>query len=90
LVLNSNSIFYQEVCDNLSLTQLNLIKAVMQGEKQFTAAEVMRRYNLGTPRNVSKNKDVLESKDIIDFSSDTPSFTDPFFKLWFGMTFSLE
>jgi hypothetical protein len=90
MVLNSNSSFYQEVCDNLSMTQLNLIKAVMQGEIQFTAAEVMRRYNLGTPRNVSKNKEVLESKDIIDFSSDKASISDPFFRQWFGMKFALE
>lgn len=90
LVLNSNSIFYQEVCDNLSLTQLNLIKAVKQGETQFTSTEVMRRYNLGTPRNVSKNKEILESNDIIDFSSDPPSFSDPFFRRWFGITFSME
>lgn len=90
LVLNSNSIFYQEVCDNLSLTQLNLIKAVFQGETQFTSTEVMHRYNLGTPRNVSKNKDILESKGIIDFSSDLLSFSDPFFRRWFGITFSMD
>jgi hypothetical protein len=81
LVLNSNTIFYQEVCDNLNLTRLNLIKAVFQGEIQFTSTEVMQKYNLGTPRNVSKNKEILESKghEGIKFSHtpDKGSMKDP-------------
>jgi hypothetical protein len=87
MVRNSNSIFYQEICDDLSNTQLNLIKAVFQGETQFTSAEVMKKYNLGTPRNVSKNKEILEAKDIVDFSAEPVQFNDPFFKTWFQMTF---
>jgi hypothetical protein len=87
LVLDTNGMFYQEMCDNLSNTQINLIKAVLGGEWQFTSAEVMRKYRLGTPRNVVKNKESLDEKDILDFSVDPPSFNDPFFKFWFGMTF---
>jgi uncharacterized protein len=87
LVMDTNSIFYQEICDDLSNTQINLIKAVFQGETQFTSAEVMQKYNLGTPRNVSKNKETLEAKDIIDFSSDPAQFTDPFFIIWFQKIF---
>jgi uncharacterized protein len=87
LVMNSNSIFYQEICDDLSNTQINLMKAVFQGETQFTSADVMQKYNLGTPRNVSKNKEILEAKDILDFSTQPVLFNDPFFKIWFQRTF---
>lgn len=87
MVLNSNSIFYQEICNDLSNTQINLMKAVIYGETQFTSAEVMQKYNLGTPRNVSKNKETLEVKDIIDFSAEPAHFTDPFFIIWFQRAF---
>lgn len=87
MILRSNGMFYQEICDNLSATQINLIKAVLKGETQFTSSEVMQKYALGTPRNVTKNKEILESKDIVDFSSDPPSFADPFFRRWFGIIF---
>jgi AAA+ ATPase superfamily predicted ATPase len=87
LVLNSNRMFFQEICDNLSITQLNLLKALIHGETQFTSVEVMQKYKLGTPRNVFKNKESLEAKDIIDFSNNPPSFSDPFFKNWFQQVF---
>lgn len=87
MILTANGMFYQEICDDLSNTQINLIKAVIRGEKQFTSAGVMKKYNLGTPRNVSKNKLILQEKDIIDFISDSTGFTDPFFKTWFEMHF---
>ena len=39
--------------------QLNLLKAVARGENKFTGTMVMDTYHLGTPRNVSKNKEIL-------------------------------
>jgi len=48
MVMNTNSIFYQEICDNISNIQINLIKAVFQGETQLTSTDMMQKYNLGT------------------------------------------
>lgn len=83
-VITTNAIFYQETAENLSNTQINLLKAIADKADQFFSVDTMKKYNLGTPRNVSKNKLVMENKDIIDFSVGTqPSFVDPFFELWF-------
>ena len=87
MVLRSNVIFYQNICENLSTTQINLIKVVVSGETKFTSSEVMQYYKLGTPRNVSKNKLMLETKDIIDFHAERAYFVDPFFEFWFRKTF---
>ncbi len=87
LVLSSNAILYQETCENLSYTQINLLKAVVKGETQFTSNAVMDQYGLGTPRNVWKNKKVLENKEIIDFHTEDAYFMDPFFKYWFTEKF---
>jgi len=82
LVVRSNALHYQDICEALSNTQLNLIFAILNGETKLTAAETMQKYNLGTPRNVSKNKKVLEDKDIVEIHGESISFNDPIFEYW--------
>lgn len=43
----------------------------------------MQKYNLGSPRNVSKNKKSLIYNDIVDESEGKTEFIDPVFELWF-------
>jgi hypothetical protein len=83
LVINSNALHYLDTCDALSNTQLNLLKAILNGEKKLTSMNVMHQYKLGTPRNVTKNKRLLMQKDIIEVHGDDISFCDPIFAHWF-------
>jgi uncharacterized protein len=82
LVVRSNSLHYQDICTALSNTQLNLIYAILDGKTKLTASDTMQRYKLGTPRNVSKNKRVLEEKDILEIHGEHISFNDPIFEYW--------
>lgn len=82
LVVRSNSLHYQDICDALSNTQLNLLYAILEGETKLTASDTMRQYSLGTPRNVSKNKTTLEEKDLVEFHGDAITFNDPVFEYW--------
>lgn len=82
-MLEVNSIFYQQEIENLSTTQINLLKAIALGETKLTGVDVMNRYKIGTPNNISKNKKILAEKDIIDFQGETPTFIDPAFEMWF-------
>lgn len=82
LVVRSNALHYQDICESLSNTQLNLIKAILAGEKKLTSTKTMQSYKLGTPRNVSKNRNTLIEKDIIEIHPDGLSFTDPIFEYW--------
>ena len=82
-MLEVNTIFYQQEIENLSTTQINLLKAITRGETKLTAVDVMNRYKIGTPNNIIKNKKILAEKDIIDFQGDKPAFIDPAFELWF-------
>lgn len=82
LVVRSNALHYQDICEALSNTQLNLVKALLAGETKLTSTDTMRDYRLGTPRNVSKNKKVLEEKDIVEIHGETISFNDPVFEYW--------
>jgi hypothetical protein len=47
----------------------------------------MDKYRLGTPHNVSRNKKVLEFKDIIDNQENKISFLDPLFEIWLKKIF---
>lgn len=82
LVINSNRLFYQDICDALSNTQLNLLYAILAGETMLTASNTMQKYKLGTPRNVSKNKSVLQEKDIVEIHGKSIFFNDPVFEYW--------
>ncbi|MBS9523653.1 ATP-binding protein [Litoribacter ruber] len=79
----ANTPLYQKEVEVLSPTQLNLLKAVVQGEHQLTSTAVMERYRLGTPRNVSKNKTILFNNDVIQETGSGYEFLDPAFQLWF-------
>lgn len=81
----ANQPLYQREIEGMSSTQVNLLKAIYQKEKQLTAALVMRTYALGTPRNVSKNRLILEGRDmIVKDENGIYEFLDPAFELWFG------
>jgi len=47
----------------------------------------MNKHQLGTPRNVSKNKTVLINNDIIHEINNKFEFVDPAFELWFKKQF---
>jgi hypothetical protein len=85
LVLRSNKVYYQNICESISNTQYNLLIALMNNEKHLTSAATMQDYNLGTPRNVTKNRDMLESKDIIEIYGGGIHFSDPIFKYWLSL-----
>lgn len=82
-LIQANTPFYQKEVESISTTQLNLLKAMVKGEFQLTSAQVMNTYQLGTPRNVSKNKVILLNADIVHEINNTYEFLDPAFELWF-------
>jgi hypothetical protein len=81
-IIGTNLPMYQSECENLSASQLNLLVAIVNGEQMLTSAEVMDKYKLGTPRNVSKNKNVLQQLDIIDKTLGNFELLDPVFERW--------
>lgn len=86
-LMRSNAPLYQMEIDRLSRTQINLLKAILAGEKKLTSEKVMKKYHLGTPRNVSKNRETLIRKDIIQKENYEYAFLDPAFESWFNQTF---
>jgi len=82
-LMRANLPLYQKEVEILSTSQLNLLRAVAKGERQFTSASVMEIYRLGTPHNVSQNKKSLVQKDLIQDVGGIVEFIDPAFEIWF-------
>lgn len=86
-LIQANTPFYQKEIESISGTQINLLKAVAKGERQFTSVTVMQQYMLGTPNNVGKNKQILINSDMIHEVNGEYEFLDPAFELWFRKQF---
>lgn len=73
---------FQANTDNLSNTQVNFLKALLEGVEQLSSKETLRNYRLGTSANVQRIKTSLENKDILDLYGNRISFIDPMYKYW--------
>ncbi len=73
---------FQANTDNLSNTQVNFLKALLEGVEQLSSKETLRNYSLGTSANVQRIKTSLENKDILDLYGNRISFIDPMYKYW--------
>lgn len=86
-IVNTNLPLFQNECEALTASQLNLLIAIAKGEKAFTSTSVMNKYSLGTPQNVSKNKILLQKRDLIDKTPEGFVFLDPVFERWFTLEY---
>lgn len=87
-VIDANLPLYQSECDALTASQLNLLIAIVCNEPQLTAVETLDKYSIGTPQNVSKNKKMLQSRDVVEKSKDGFTFLDPVFRRWFAKEYA--
>ena len=81
-IKNQLSLLFISLIENLSSTQIQFLKAILNGETQFTSKEVLTKYRLGTSANLTKIKTALSSKEIIDIMGKQITILDPIFKLW--------
>ena len=74
--------FFAQVTD-LTNFQINLLRAVMDGETKFSGAGVIEKYGLSSSANVKRLKDALMKKEVLWFDAkDEPHVQDPLFEMW--------
>jgi len=76
------SLLFVSQIETLTSTQINFLKAVLEGETAFASQENLKKYRLGTSANLTKIKGTLISREIIDNYAHKVVILDPFFKLW--------
>ncbi len=90
LLVSSNLPLFQERIEDLSVGQINLLKAIVKQEEQLSSKNTLQTYHLGTSASVSKNKNILLQKDIINEENKTQELLDPVFELWFKKVYFNE
>jgi hypothetical protein len=78
-LLNDHLALFQNIVKGLTLYQTNYIKALLAGETQLTSQRVLQAYQLGSQGNIKRIADALKDQEIIDYSTEPPSFCDPYF-----------
>ena len=69
--------------EGLTTFQVSLFRAILEGHKKFSSAEVISHYGLNSSANVRRLKDALCKKEIITFDEkDEPVVLDPLFEYW--------
>jgi len=81
-LINQLSLLFTNITESLSTTQLNFLKAIMSGEKQLSSKETLQKYNLGTSGNITRLKQSLLAREIIDISAEQIDLQDPIYKYW--------
>lgn len=83
-LLTQHTILFQREVDSLTNSQINFLKAMCSNITQFSAAETLRNFQLGTSANVNRIKESLIKKEVIDITPHNIEFIDPLFKAWFS------
>jgi len=86
-LLKQNDIFFNREVEHLSNLQVNFLAALANGVQNFHSHQVINQYRLGSSSNVTRIKDALEKKEIIDTLAPKLEFLDPVFALWFETKF---
>jgi hypothetical protein len=76
------SLLFVGQIESMATTQINFLKAVLNGETLFSAQEVIKKYNLGTSANVLRIKNALIQREIIDIQHNKVEILDPIFKYY--------
>ncbi len=86
-VIDTNMPVFESETDKLALSQIAMLRAIVAGEQKLNSNEVVKRFNLGGPQTITRNKGVLIKLDILEKQGGKLVFVDPLYKLWFKQTY---
>ena len=71
----------------LTLTQQNLLHAMVNGEKSLSSKEIIEKYGLKSTTEISRARKALVAKDILDDFGKCFTFEDPLYEYWLKNVF---
>jgi Cdc6-like AAA superfamily ATPase len=82
-IVSQMSLLFANILDSLTARQSAFLKAIVDGEENFSSKEVLKKYDLGTSANIKNLKNSLLEKDIIDILQHKQIvLQDPVFELY--------
>ena len=84
-LIDTNMPMFQSDIESLTAAQVEMLRAVIDGEYRFNSIELMKRYSLGSAQTITRNKRILTERDYIEkqIGGNKYNFCDPVFRLWF-------
>lgn len=82
-LIDQLSLLFAKITEDMPTTQVNLLKAIIANEKQLSAKDTIKRYQLGTSANVSRLKKKIIEEEIVEEKSGNLLFLDPMYQYWF-------
>ncbi len=89
-LLVSNSPLFQNQTYSLTSKQTNYLKALVNGENQFSSQRVLQEYNLGSQGNIKRIETALQQAEILLLGESAPEFSEPYFKPLFQRKYFLN
>lgn len=83
-MINTNSPMFLTDTESLAPSQIEMLRAIKDHVSQLSSSETRSRYHLGNPNTISKNKRILQAKDIVELKDGHLVFVDPIYRLWFS------
>ena len=74
---------FKQILLDLTVNQINLLHAVVDGVRKFTSAETLETYRLNSSAGVVRSRDALQKKEVLTFDrEDNALIIDPLFEYW--------
>ncbi len=86
-IVDQLSLLFANLTETLSSLQLNILRAIISGEKQLTAQDTLKKYRMGTSANVVRNKKQLIVNETLIEEDNVLSFSDPMYRYWLESRF---
>jgi len=86
-LIDQLSFLFEHQFEQLSGIQTKLLEAIINQEKSLSSQQSLKKYDLKTAGHISRAKDGLVKKDIIDETGGDIQFIDPVFKVWLKRLF---
>lgn len=83
-MIDTNTPMFQSDTEKLAASQIEMLRAIKDGVQHLTSSETRAKYHLGNPNTISKNKKILQNKDILELQHGKLVFLDPIYRLWFS------
>lgn len=81
---------FEILLKNLSNSQINFLKAMLDGVESFHAQNILQKYQLGSSANVTSVKKALIEKEIVDNTEGLYAFSDPVFEVYLRLTYKKQ